>query len=74
MAKFNIGDTVQLMSGGEVMTISQVYDESASGVLGVAYKQCKMACPDATVFYGCTWFKGKELQNSTFREEILKNA
>lgn len=74
MAKFNVGDTVQLMSGGEVMTINQVYEENASGMLAMAYKQMKIAHPDATVFYGCTWFKGKDLQNSTFREEVLKKA
>lgn len=74
MAKFKVGDVVQLASGGEQMTIANVIDSTVSGYLAIGYGQMKAINPGAEVFYACTWFNGKDLQNATFREEVLVKA
>lgn len=56
--KFQVGDVVQLNSGGPAMTVSFV-DEK------------KFKHGGAVPVVSCTWFEGKKLNKESFNPEIL---
>jgi len=57
MEEFKIGDTVQLKSGGPVMTIANIGDYTMSGVKKGAL---------------CEWFAGAEKKSEVFDLRTLK--
>jgi uncharacterized protein YodC (DUF2158 family) len=59
-----VGDTVELKSGGPLMTVSQIF---RSTVLGQEYKGSQDMAT-------CTWFDGKDLKNGDFPLETLKHS
>jgi uncharacterized protein YodC (DUF2158 family) len=63
--KYNVGDVVQLKSGGPKMTISSVPrdpnpDKDPFGAPDHGQSQ-----------YVCNWFKGGTLEHGSFKEELL---
>ena len=56
MQEFNIGDKVQLKSGGPVMTV-----QADLGSFGEGQKQ-----------YKCKWFAGNKLQSGDFAVDALE--
>lgn len=58
MAKFKVGDTVQLKSGGPVMTIYKLPDPEGTNEVSKTHYQCE-------------WFKEDTLQYGNFLEDTL---
>lgn len=71
MAKFTIGQVVQLNSGGPEMTISNVIDSDNPGQWKLYVLRWKAENPYAKVWYQTQWFEGKELKKEIFIEEVL---
>ena len=71
MAKFTIGQVVQLNSGGPEMTISNVIDSENPGQWAMNIKMWKRSNPNAKVWYQTQWFEGTELKKELFIEEVL---
>lgn len=62
-AKYNVGDTVTLNSGGPVMTVQAARQHTGNtGEL------------EFTGSYTCQWFSGKKLESGIFPEESLKEV
>ena len=55
---FQVGEVVQLRSGGPKMTVSNVGEK-------------KFPHGGMVPFVSCTWFKGKDLVKDTFKPELL---
>lgn len=60
MASFNKGDTVQLKSGGPVMTVEDVGEYTMSAGISDGVK--------------CVWFDGKKRVSEVFDVATLRNA
>ena len=58
--EFKLGDTVQLKSGGPLMTVSNVTEE--------AYMQYSKG--DVS----CTWFEGNTVKQATFKSAMLNSS
>ncbi|HRE72598.1 MULTISPECIES: DUF2158 domain-containing protein [unclassified Candidatus Accumulibacter] len=54
---FQVGDIVQLKSGGPEMTVQKIND---------------IGDDVSTVRFRCQWFAGKKLESGSFPEESLK--
>ena len=74
MAKFKRGDMVVLISGGECMTITGVFEkESADYNSSIGYQAyCQKFGGDSSAFYSCAWFERKAKKEDAFPEESLK--
>lgn len=57
--KYNIGDQVQLKSGGPCMTINELIKHYTSEEFEGKYR--------------CQWFAGKKLDNGVFPEDSLQD-
>jgi len=55
---FQVGDVVQLNSGGPEMTVSHVGEK-------------KFPHGGTVPVVSCTWFEGKKLNNESFKPEVL---
>lgn len=71
MAKFTIGQVVQLNSGGPKMTISNVIDSENPGQWKMYVMRWQAENPNAKVWYQTQWFEGTELKKEFFIEEVL---
>lgn len=58
--KFQVGDVVQLKSGGPAMTVSFVGEK-------------KFAHGQVVPIVACTWFEREKVNSETFKPEMLKN-
>lgn len=80
MERYNVGDLVQLKSGGPVMTVSIVLEENSdSDRIRFNYFANKMKYPEAENMYACSWFikdnKGNdELKEAMFPDYLLNKA
>lgn len=72
MAKFNVGDVVQLNSGGPDMTVAAVYElESSNKELAQLYASNHTKYGDCAAFYMCQWFNNQDVKERVFPEEML---
>lgn len=72
MAKYSIGQIVQLNSGGPKMTIVNVLEEeNIPQVWKYAFSRLKAENPNGKVWYQTQWFEGNELKKNVFLEEVL---
>ena len=62
---FKVGDQVELISGGPVMTVQRVVSRSPMGV---------MVDDDDTGHIRCQWFSGKKLEAGNFPAGSLKRV
>lgn len=76
MAQFQIGEVVQLNSGGSLMTIASCFDESETNEPRIQlFNSMKELYPEESCFYMCIWFNEKnELKQDIFQESILTNG
>ena len=80
MERYNVGDLVQLKSGGPVMTVSIVLEENTdSNQIKFNYIANKMKYPEAEYMYSCSWFikdnRGNdELKEALFPDYLLNKA
>lgn len=74
MSKFKLGETVQLRSGGPVMTVINVIDNENPGQWKLCTIKWKAENPSAKVWYQTQWFEGSELKKDFFIEEALSSA
>lgn len=75
MAKYNVGDTVVLNSGGPVMTIVSVFEEDSDDPLGsIAYEAYIRKFGKSPAFYVCNWFVGTALKDSAFPEATISTS
>lgn len=70
MARFSVGDLVQLKSGGPTMTVTRVVDGSGSGLR--ERKQAANGLEEGDVV--CAWFAGEEKRSAGFRAATLDPA
>ena len=68
MAKFKVGDVVQLKSGGPDMTVMAVYES------GVQYMACSNKYGDSEAFYNCAWFLDNKHSEIVYPEDTLKTS
>ena len=66
--EFNIGDVVQLKSGGPEMTIQDILGKTTSKQMDFAYKTAGHS--DGELI--CKWFSGNKLESGLFKPETLK--
>ncbi len=72
MAKYNVGDTVVLNSGGPAMTIVSVFEEDSDNPIGgITYEAYTQKFGKSPAFYGCNWFVGTTLKDGAFPEDAL---
>lgn len=74
MAKFRLGETVQLRSGGPEMTIINIIDSENPGQWALHVRRWQAENPVAKVWYHTQWFEGTNLKKEIFIEEALDSA
>lgn len=74
MAKFKLGEIVQLRSGGPEMTVINVIDIENPGQWKMAAMQWKKENPAVSFWYQTQWFEGTALKKDFFIEEALDSA
>lgn len=74
MAKFKLGEIVQLRSGGPQMTIINVIDGENPGQWKMYVLRWKAENPAVKVWYQTQWFEGTNLKKDVFIEEALDSA
>ena len=74
MAKYQRGDVVSLISGGEPMTVTGVFVDNTDDMnMNLAYEAYRMKFGGASpAFYTCSWFERKANKENVFPEESLK--
>lgn len=74
MAKFKLGEIVQLRSGGPEMTVINVIDGENPGQWKMYVLRWKAENPVVKVWYQTQWFDGPNLKKDVFIEEALDSA
>lgn len=74
MAKFKLGETVQLRSGGPEMTIINIIEGQNPGLWAMYVRRWKAKNPSADVWYQTQWFEGTNLKKEIFIEEALDSS
>ncbi len=74
MAKFKLGETVQLRSGGPEMTIINIIEGQNPGQWVMHVRRWKAENPSADVWYQTQWFEGTNLKKEIFIEEALDSS
>ncbi|MBO6252265.1 MAG: DUF2158 domain-containing protein [Bacteroidaceae bacterium] len=75
MAKYNVGDTVFLNSGGPAMTIVSVVEEDSDNpIVGIAYEAYTQKFGKSPAFYGCNWFVGTTKKEDAFPEAAISTS
>lgn len=74
MAKFRLGEIVQLRSGGPDMTVINVIDGENPGQWKMHVMQWKSQNPSVKTWYQTQWFEGSNLKSDVFIEEVLESA
>jgi len=74
MAKFKLGETVQLRSGGPEMTIINIIEGQNPGQWALNVRRWKAENPSADVWYQTQWFEGTNLKKEIFIEEALDSS
>ena len=74
MAKFKLGETVQLKSGGPEMTIINIIEGQNPGQWALYVRRWKAENPSADVWYQTQWFEGTNLKKEIFIEEALDSS
>ncbi len=74
MAKFKMGDVVNLRSGGPDMTIVLVCTaDSQTQVEKLGYEAYQRKFGKSEAYYGTNWFEGNKKFEDAFPEEALEN-
>ncbi len=72
MAKFNLGDQVELKSGGPCMTVAAIIvEDNNNTVMNNSYTVYVNTYGKSDVFYKCRWFYNNKLEEGVFSEETL---
>lgn len=72
MARFKVGDQVELKSGGPCMTVTAVITEDNENVfVNNAYTVYENTYGKSAAFCKCTWFYNCKIEEKVFPEETL---
>ena len=74
MAKFKLGEIVQLRSGGPEMTVINIIDSVNPGQWKIYVVRWQAENPSVKVWYQTQWFDGTVLKKDFFIEEALESA
>ncbi len=71
--KFNIGDIVQLKSGGPQMTVQRIIGSDSNFMIKAADEFLKtQGFAEGDVV--CQWFNDNKLESGTFKQDSLKTT
>lgn len=74
MAKFSLGEIVQLRSGGPTMTVIAIIEKGNPGAWAMHVRRWLQENPNAEVWYKTKWFEGTNLKEDIFIENSLDSA
>ena len=74
MAKYKLGETVQLRSGGPEMTIINIIEGQNPGQRAMYVIRWKAENPSADVWYQTQWFESTNLKKEIFIEGALDSS
>ena len=74
MAKFKLGETVQLRSGGPEMTVINVIEKVNPGQWKMYVLHWQAENPAVETWYQTQWFEGTTLKKEVFIEQALDSA
>lgn len=71
MAKYILGQVVELRSGGPEMTVINVIEKANPGQWKLYVQRWQNENPSVTTWYQTQWFEGSNLKKEVFIEEAL---
>jgi uncharacterized protein YodC (DUF2158 family) len=72
--EYNIGDIVQLKSGGPQMTVQRIVGSDSSNLIIKAADEFMKTQGFKEGDIVCQWFNGNKLESGTFKAEGLKKV